>query len=84
MPIRVHDSAPLHTSRLNEHGFEGRRLPDPAAGFDEPRRFDAFRDAMRWGAISSADVTALQAPFRSGIAIEDYQLAPLCHGADTG
>ncbi len=32
---------------------------------------------MRWGAITSADSRALQAPFRSGITIEDYQLDPV-------
>jgi len=51
-------------------------LPDPV-GFDAPQRLDAFLDAVRWGAISSADTRALQAPFRSGIEIEDYQLDPL-------
>ena len=29
------------------------------------------------GAISQADVRALQSPFRSGIAVEDYQLDPV-------
>lgn len=48
-------------------------LPTPV-GFDDPRRLDAFLDAVRWGATSSADVRALQSPFRSGIEIEDYQL----------
>ncbi len=42
-----------------------------------PHRLDAFLDAVRWGAVSSADVRALQAPFRSGIDIEDYQLDPV-------
>jgi superfamily II DNA or RNA helicase len=51
-------------------------LPEPT-GFDEPRRLDAFLDAVRWGAASTADVKALQAPFRSGIEIEDYQLDPV-------
>lgn len=51
-------------------------LPDPTA-FDPPERFDAFLNAVRWGAISSADIKNLQAPFRSGITIEDYQLDPL-------
>ena len=55
---------------------EGSALPQPT-GFDDPHRFDAFMDAVRWGAIASADVRALQAPFRSGIAIEDYQLDPV-------
>lgn len=51
-------------------------LPQPG-GFDSPERLDAFMNAVRWGAISSADTRALQAPFRSGIEIEDYQLDPL-------
>lgn len=51
-------------------------LPKPT-GFDEPTRLDAFLDAVRWGAASSADVRTLQAPFRSGIDIEDYQLDPV-------
>lgn len=51
-------------------------LPEPG-GFDPPHRLDAFLDAVRWGAVSSADVRALLAPFRSGIELEDYQLDPL-------
>lgn len=51
-------------------------LPEPV-GFDSPRRLNAFLDAVQWGAVSSADVRALQAPFRSGIELEDYQLDPL-------
>ncbi len=43
-------------------------------GFDDPVRLDAFLNAVRWGAISQADVSSLQAPFRSGVEIEDYQL----------
>ena len=51
-------------------------LPD-ASGFDDPVRLKAFLDAVRWGAASSADVRNIQAPFRSGIDIEDYQLDPV-------
>ena len=51
-------------------------LPEPT-GFDDPRRLDAFLDAVRWGAASSADVKNVQSPFRSGIDIEDYQLDPV-------
>lgn len=51
-------------------------LPE-VTGFDSPKKFDAFLNAVRWGAISSADVRLLQSPFRSGITIEDYQLDPL-------
>jgi hypothetical protein len=49
-------------------------LPEPT-GFDPPDRLDAFLDAVRWGASSLADVRTIQAPFRSGIDIEDYQWA---------
>ncbi len=51
-------------------------LPD-VDGFDAPEVLDCFIDAVRWGAVSSADVRALQVPFRSGIQIEDYQLDPV-------
>ena len=44
---------------------------------DPPEHLDAFLDAVRWGAVSQADTRVLQAPFRSGIDIEDYQLDPL-------
>src|SRR5262249_34395894 len=51
-------------------------LPEPS-GFDPPDKLDAFLDAVRWGAASTADVKNIQAPFRSGIDIEDYQLDPV-------
>lgn len=56
--------------------YERLELPEPNS-FDTPARLDAFIDAVRWGAVSSADVKALQSPFRSGIEIEDYQLDPV-------
>jgi superfamily II DNA or RNA helicase len=60
------------------HVLETATLPDPRNGhFDEPARLEAFLDAVRWGAVASADTKALQAPFRSGIQIEDYQLDPV-------
>ena len=62
----------------------GRRILDKAtlptpdlARLDDPDRLAAFLDAVRWGAITSADSAALQAPFRAGISIEDYQLDPV-------
>jgi superfamily II DNA or RNA helicase len=56
--------------------YERVSLPQPT-DFDDPAQMDAFLDAVRWGAISSADDRALQAPFRSGIEIEEYQLDPV-------
>ncbi|MDQ6643070.1 MAG: DEAD/DEAH box helicase, partial [Chloroflexota bacterium] len=51
-------------------------LPRPV-GFDTPQRLDTFLNAVKWGAASSADVKAIQSPFRSGIDLEDYQLDPV-------
>lgn len=51
-------------------------LPEPK-DFDKPDLLDSFLDAVRWGAASQADRASLQAPFRSGIRLEDYQLNPL-------
>ena len=48
-----------------------------ADGFDEPSRLAAFVDAVRWGAVTSADADTYQAPFRSGATVEAYQLEPL-------
>ncbi|MFI7080625.1 DISARM system SNF2-like helicase DrmD [Micromonospora sp. NPDC049903] len=58
-------------------------LPEVGEGrFDSPQRLAAFLDAVRWGAVTSADVRTLQAPFRSGVAIEDYQLEPVARAVD--
>ena len=61
---------------VGTHVTEKAALPAPTS-FDDPRRLDAFLDAVRWGAASTADVRALLAPFRAGIEIEDYQLDPV-------
>ncbi len=45
--------------------------------FDDPGTLAGFIDAIRWGAVTSADETAYQAPFRSGAIVEAYQLEPL-------
>ncbi|MFF3497305.1 DISARM system SNF2-like helicase DrmD [Streptomyces sp. NPDC002795] len=53
-------------------------LPDASTGqFDPPSRLAAFLDSVRWSAVASADVKTLQAPFRSGVAVEPYQLEPV-------
>ncbi|MEW1867225.1 DISARM system SNF2-like helicase DrmD [Streptomyces caelestis] len=53
-------------------------LPDASTGqYDPPSRLAAFLDAVRWSAVASADVKTLQAPFRSGVAVEPYQLEPV-------
>lgn len=51
-------------------------LPRPS-GFDPPAHHAALLDAVRWGAVTNADLDALQAPFRSGAIVEDYQLDPV-------
>lgn len=51
-------------------------------GQDDSDTLDAFLDAVRWGAATNADRGFLQAPFRSGISIEDFQLDPLVRAID--
>jgi hypothetical protein len=51
-------------------------------GWDSDDRLEAFLDAVRWGAITNADRSFLQSPFRSGITIEDYQLDPLVRAVE--
>ena len=67
-------------------GARGRAHGRPGSGAardDRPRQFDdpntlaAFVDAVRWGAVTSADANSYQAPFRSGANVEAYQLEPL-------
>jgi len=54
------------------------RLPAVTeTGWDDPQTLGAFLDAVRWGTVASADDDTLQAPFRAGITIEDYQLEPV-------
>ena len=58
------------------HIIEKAGLPE-ITGFDFADKLDAFLDAVRWGAATNADRSFLQAPFRSGVSIEDFQLDPL-------
>ncbi|MFK0728791.1 DISARM system SNF2-like helicase DrmD [Rothia sp. BD8] len=45
--------------------------------FDDPNTLGAYVDAVRWGAVTSADESSFQSPFRSGANVEAYQLEPL-------
>ena len=56
--------------------FERSALPQPTT-LDDPKRFDAFLDAVRWGSTSNADPRYYLAPFQSGVEIDWYQLDPL-------
>lgn len=63
------------------HIIERAGLPR-MTGLDEPTTLQAFLDAVTWGAATNADRGYLQAPFRSGVSIEDYQLDPLVRAID--
>lgn len=63
------------------HVIERAGLPTLSA-LDDPSKLDAFLDAVRWGAATNADRGYLQAPFRSGVSIEDFQLDPLVRAID--
>ncbi|WP_374072540.1 DISARM system SNF2-like helicase DrmD [Alloalcanivorax xenomutans] len=56
-------------------------LPE-ITGQDDATTLDAFLDAVRWGAATNADRGFLQAPFRSGVSIEAFQLDPLVRAID--
>lgn len=62
-----------HTT-LPDQGLPETIGPD---GFDDPNTLAAFVDAVRWGAVTSADPNSYQAPFRSGAIVKAYQLEPL-------
>jgi hypothetical protein len=51
-------------------------LPEPS-GCRPPDKLDTWLHAVRWGAASTAGGIRIQAPFCSGIDIEDYQLDPV-------
>lgn len=63
------------------HVLERAGLPR-VDGLDAAETLDAFLDAVRWGAATNADRGYLQAPFRSGVSIEDFQLDPLVRAID--
>lgn len=63
------------------HIVERAGLPE-ITGRDDSQRLEAFLDAVRWGAATNADRSFLQAPFRSGVSIEDFQLDPLVRAID--
>ena len=44
---------------------------------DPPGHFGAYLHALKWSAVSAADATRFQAPFRAGIKLMAHQLTPL-------
>lgn len=48
-----------------------------AARLDPPSHFGAYLHALKWSAVSAADATRFQAPFRAGIKLMAHQLTPL-------
>lgn len=55
------------------HVIERAGLPTLSA-LDDPWRLEAFLDAVRWGAATSADRSYLQAPFRSGVSQQERNM----------
>lgn len=66
-------------SVIHEQGLPTALRPNQ---FDDPTTFAAYVDALRWGALTSADPKTLQAPFRSSASVEAYQLEPLRRALD--
>ena len=46
-------------------------------GFDQPKQFSAYLDALRWNCVTATDSELFQAPYRAGIDVKAYQLEPL-------
>jgi superfamily II DNA or RNA helicase len=61
---------------VGPRALESTSLPLPVAS-DSPEMFAAFLRALRWSSSSLAVGDVLQAPFRGGVQIEEYQLAPV-------
>ena len=57
-------------------------MPSFSGEFDDPDDLDAFLNAVQWGTATNIDRGYLQAPFRSGVDIEDFQLDPLVRAID--
>lgn len=47
------------------------------ARLDRPDHFGAYLHALKWSAVSAADATRFQAPFRASIKLMAHQLTPL-------
>lgn len=60
---------------LSEEGWQ--ELKSSQKGFDDPHRFGAYLDALRWNCVTATDPRLVQAPFRAGIKLEAYQIEPL-------
>ena len=73
-------SSVRHPVQLFQQGI--RAGPARLTGLDDPSTLQAFLDAVVWGAATNADRGYLQAPFRSGVSIDDYQLVPLVRAID--
>lgn len=61
-------------ARAIEPRLEGLGTPTK---LDPPAHFGAYLHALKWSAVSAADATRFQAPFRAGIKIMSHQLTPL-------
>ncbi len=70
-------------SVLWEHELDARILLEDGwatvaqKGFDDPGQFAAYLRTLTWNCVTATDPSLFQAPFRAGIRIDPYQLAPL-------
>lgn len=64
-----------------DQGLPERVRPDD---FDDPNTLAAFVDAVRWGAVTSADADSFQAPFRSGANVEAHRQSVNVSSSEAG
>lgn len=46
-------------------------------GFDEPRKFSAYLNTLRWNCVTATNPALFQSPYRAGIEVKAFQLEPL-------
>lgn len=71
-----HEIQVIWEREVAPRALESTSLPLPSS-VDSPEMLEAFLRALRWSSASIALGDVLQAPFRGGIQIEEYQLAPV-------
>jgi SNF2 family DNA or RNA helicase len=72
-PLQVVAEVELGIQKLDEEAIQkiGRK------GFDDPRKFSAYINTLKWQCVTATNPRLFQSPFRAGIRLDSYQLEPL-------
>ena len=72
-PLQVVAEVELGIKKLDEEAIQkiGKK------GFDDPRKFSAYINTLKWQCVTATNPRLFQSPFRAGIRLDSYQLEPL-------